>query len=94
MVALWAVAIALAGSAGAEEIIVSRFASPDAATATVSAPESPANLPLVAPTEIKIQSGDTQISVATEEMSGWTPPFLIIQTGALRAKPQYPAGAA
>ena len=92
-IALWAMVWAMAGSAGAEEIIAAKFASPDAATATVPAPDSATALPLSAPTEIKIQSGETRITSATEEMSGWRPPFLIIQTGALKANPQYPAWA-
>jgi hypothetical protein len=92
-IALWAMVWAMAGSAGAEEIIAAKFASPDAATATVPAPDSAAALPLSAPTEIKIQSGETRITLATEEMSGWKPPFLIIQTGVLKANPQYPAWA-
>lgn len=79
--------------APAQEIIRSPFEGEDAASATVPPPQTAENLPLRTPTEIKIQPGETTIVTGSSELNGWGPPYLVIQTGGLKANPEYPAWA-
>lgn len=93
---LLATLTALAASqetANALEIIDTRFAETHAESATAAVPGSPEVLPLKAPTEIKVQPGETTLASGTESLNGWTSPYLLIQTGGLTAKPEFPAWA-
>lgn len=90
---LAALLCAAQGAEPAQELIATRFSETDGKPEIAGVPEDVAQLPLKAPTEISIQTGETVVSVGKEPLFDWQPPYLFIRTGGLKGKPEYPAWA-